>query len=67
VLLSTQIIMKRDGAGCGDARFDCWQVWFGPPAPSPRSTTTGTSGALLSSDDFRVEGTAQDMRRGRPG
>jgi hypothetical protein len=26
VLLSTQIAMKRHGAGCGEARLGCWQI-----------------------------------------
>jgi len=26
VLLSTQIAMKRHGAGCGDERLGCWQI-----------------------------------------
>jgi hypothetical protein len=26
VLLSTQIAMKRHGAGCGDVRRGCWQI-----------------------------------------
>jgi hypothetical protein len=26
VLLSTQIAMKRHGAGCGDVRLGCWRL-----------------------------------------
>jgi hypothetical protein len=31
VLLSTQIAMKRHGAGCGDVRLGCWRIAGGSP------------------------------------
>ena len=55
VLLSTQIAMKRYGAGCGDVRFGCWQIAGGSPCERTMralrsrwsvAASTGHSGAL---------------------
>jgi hypothetical protein len=50
MLLSTQIAMKRHGAGCGDMRFGCWQIAGGSAIRALRSRcnrVTQSSGARV--------------------
>jgi hypothetical protein len=68
VLLSTQIAMKRHGAGCGDERLGCWQIAgssghrrLSVIARSASRWTRAPAVQCLSSDDFgsSVERTAK--------
>jgi hypothetical protein len=55
VLLSTQMAMKRHGAGCGDMRFGCWQI-AGSSATNLGVLTRLMLVVLIPADGFQSSG-----------